>query len=138
MQNRLALDVILAKEGRACRLLKVQEFCTYIPDNSKDLQRYIGNITEIHREIRSLTEEGGGGVLEEIGKGFGVVGSWFASLGRGILGYVLKPLIIAVVCVIILWGLVRGFKWYRSSQAERQMRQREARMKRLQEISTGV
>lgn len=133
MQNRLALDVILAKEGGVCKVLKIHECCTYIPDNSKDLRRYISNITEIRREIRSLTEGGGEGLLGEIGKGFGVVGSWFASQGRGILGYVLKPLIITIVCVIIIWGLFRTFKWYRASRAERQLRQREARLERLQD-----
>ena len=36
MQNRIALDMLLAEKGGTCAVIGV-ECCTYIPDNSEDI-----------------------------------------------------------------------------------------------------
>ncbi|XP_078521601.1 syncytin-2-like [Lissotriton helveticus] len=58
LQNRLALDVLLAKAGGVCKLLKVEQCCTYIPENSWDIRKYISNISEIHQDLRDLAADG--------------------------------------------------------------------------------
>ncbi|XP_078524943.1 endogenous retrovirus group 3 member 1 Env polyprotein-like [Lissotriton helveticus] len=47
LQNRLALDVLLAEEGGVCSMLTIQQCCTSIPDKSKSLEGYIRNITHL-------------------------------------------------------------------------------------------
>ncbi|XP_078521755.1 uncharacterized protein LOC144791000 [Lissotriton helveticus] len=130
LQNRLALDVLLAKEGGVCKALKVQECCTYIPDNSKPLEKYIQNITEIHHEIEDLTQVN---VWEKVGHGMSKVGGWFANLGKSFIWYILKPIIIIVICIITLWGLVRLYQWYRSNKLQRSMREQERRLAAMQD-----
>ncbi|XP_078518867.1 endogenous retrovirus group 3 member 1 Env polyprotein-like [Lissotriton helveticus] len=54
LQNRLALDTLLAKEGGVCRMLKAQHCCTYIPDKSVEIKRYVRNITNLEKELKPL------------------------------------------------------------------------------------
>ena len=58
MQNRLALDIILVKEGSVCQVIKVRECCTYIPDYNKIIQTYINNITNLTNSLHELKETG--------------------------------------------------------------------------------
>ena len=46
------LDIILAKEGGVCKAIKAKEFCIYIPDNSKLIDAYIYNITNLTKELK--------------------------------------------------------------------------------------
>ena len=49
LQNRMALDIVLADKGGTCAILK-QECCTYIPDSSKNISAYIQDIyTNVQR-----------------------------------------------------------------------------------------
>ncbi|XP_078520394.1 uncharacterized protein LOC144785288 [Lissotriton helveticus] len=130
LQNRLALDVLLAKEGGVCKVLKVQECCTYIPDNSKPLEKVIRNITDIHKEIEDLSREN---VWEKVGHGMSEVGGWISTLGKSFVWYILKPIIIILICGIILWGLVRVFKWYRAKRSERAQREQLQRLAAIQD-----
>ncbi|XP_078518501.1 endogenous retrovirus group 3 member 1 Env polyprotein-like [Lissotriton helveticus] len=54
LQNRLALDTLLAKEGGVCRMLKSQHCCTYIPDKSVEFKGYVKNITHLEKELKPL------------------------------------------------------------------------------------
>ena len=58
LQNRLALDILLANEGGVCCLLKVQQCCTYIPDPSKEIGRYINNLTGVSNDAKKMAKEG--------------------------------------------------------------------------------
>ena len=43
MQNRIALDMILAAEGGTCAVIG-KECCTYIPDNSEKIQDVVQHV----------------------------------------------------------------------------------------------
>ena len=43
MQNRVALDVLLAAHGGTCAVIGT-ECCTYIPDNSEEIDNLAGKI----------------------------------------------------------------------------------------------
>ena len=49
LQNRLALDILFAKEAGVCCVLRVQQCCTYIPDKSSEVDGYIRNISSFSR-----------------------------------------------------------------------------------------
>lgn len=56
MLNPLALDILLAKEGDVCKVLKVKRYCTFIPDDSPISNFYIRNLKNVSRELQSLEE----------------------------------------------------------------------------------
>ncbi|XP_078502724.1 uncharacterized protein LOC144761137 [Lissotriton helveticus] len=97
MQNRI--DILLAKEGGVCGILKVQHCCTYIPDKSQNIQRFIKNNTELHKEITPLEVDG---VLKKLGKSFSAVKKWFVELGISLVGKVLIPITIVIMIALIL------------------------------------
>lgn len=58
MQKCLALDILLEKESRVCEVFKVREYCTFIPDNSRVINAYVLNITNVSCEVKSFEEYG--------------------------------------------------------------------------------
>lgn len=58
MRNRLALDILLAKEAGVFRLVKGKQCCIYIPAKSRNLKSYIKNITDLSKDLKRLKSDG--------------------------------------------------------------------------------
>lgn len=76
IQNQLALHILLPKEGRVCRLLKVQHCCAYVPDRTKDLDDFIKNISDLNKDLKN-------GAWETISRGLSSATNWLGNLGNG-------------------------------------------------------
>ena len=53
LQNRLALDILLAKEGGACHMLHAQQCCTYVPDKSSEINKFI-IVSHVSKDLKEL------------------------------------------------------------------------------------
>ncbi|XP_061440825.1 uncharacterized protein LOC133364399 [Rhineura floridana] len=85
LQNRLALDYLLAKEGGVCGLLNLTECCLKIDDNGEVVK-------EIATKIKVLTHAP---VQTWKGINLGSWGSWFNWLGG------MKTMIVLVVLILL-------------------------------------
>ena len=68
MQNRLALDIILAKEGGVWKVINAKECCIYIPDNFKLIQAHITNISNLTETLHELKTTDFWEVIGSLGK----------------------------------------------------------------------
>uniref|UniRef100_UPI00398F07D9 endogenous retrovirus group PABLB member 1 Env polyprotein-like n=1 Tax=Pristiophorus japonicus TaxID=55135 RepID=UPI00398F07D9 len=93
LQNRMALDYLLAKEGGTCALIG-EECCTYIPDKSEE----IGSLAEYIRKkvIEYKQTVGQDGITL-----WGWASGWLGSLGKS----VVQGLIIFLLIVFALYLL---------------------------------
>ncbi|KAJ1172116.1 hypothetical protein NDU88_003966 [Pleurodeles waltl] len=66
LQNRLALDILLAKSGGVCKMLNERHCCSFIPDNSKKIRSMLTDLTKDSADLKDLKEPG---VWEKFGKG---------------------------------------------------------------------
>ncbi|KAJ1115940.1 hypothetical protein NDU88_004160 [Pleurodeles waltl] len=97
LQNRLALDILLAKSGGVCKMINERHCCAFIPDNSKKIR---GMLTNLTRDSADLKEPG---VWEKVGKGITQVGNWFSSIWNGVLAKILVGSLIVLICLLGLW-----------------------------------
>ncbi|KAJ1124947.1 hypothetical protein NDU88_003392 [Pleurodeles waltl] len=58
LQNRLALDILFAKDGGVCKMLGARHCCTYIPDNSVKIKTMLANLTKESADLKELKEPG--------------------------------------------------------------------------------
>ncbi|KAJ1109472.1 hypothetical protein NDU88_006832 [Pleurodeles waltl] len=58
LQNRLALDILLAKDGGVCKMIGARHCCTYIPDNSVKIKTMLANLTKESADLKELKEPG--------------------------------------------------------------------------------
>ncbi|KAJ1208902.1 hypothetical protein NDU88_004285 [Pleurodeles waltl] len=86
LQNRLALDILLAKSGGVCKMLNERHCCSFIPDNSKKIRNMLTNLTRDSTDLKDLKELG---VWEKFGKGIARVGSWFTNIWNGVLAKIM-------------------------------------------------
>ncbi|KAJ1167949.1 hypothetical protein NDU88_008334 [Pleurodeles waltl] len=95
IQNRLALDTILAKEGGVGAVIP-QECCVYTPDNSGNVRK---EIEEIKKE-----EEGAGKVADGTGIGgmLDRIAAWFMGWGT----WLVEVLVIGIVALITICVLI--------------------------------
>ncbi|KAJ1163726.1 hypothetical protein NDU88_004179 [Pleurodeles waltl] len=76
IQNRIPLDIILAKEDGICHVIH-QSCCAHIPDNSDKTNKAIGNIKKVQEEAKNVhTSTDLGGILGTLGAWFGNWTSW--------------------------------------------------------------
>lgn len=99
LQNRFALDILLAKEGGVCVMLKVQNCCTYIPDKSKEIGGYIKNITKLHEKLKPLEVDS---VWERLTKIRTSIGTWFADIGKSPVGQIILPLVGIIIIIVLV------------------------------------
>ncbi|KAJ1187607.1 hypothetical protein NDU88_004382 [Pleurodeles waltl] len=98
IQNRLALDFILARAGGVCNVIH-QECCVLIPDNSGNVRMEIGKIEVVEEGARKVADVTDvteiGGILKDIAAWFRGWGSWLIEvLVVGIVGFI-------ILCVLI-------------------------------------
>ncbi|KAJ1167480.1 hypothetical protein NDU88_007871 [Pleurodeles waltl] len=105
LQNRLALDILLAKDGGVCKMLGARHCCTYIPDNSVKIKTMLANLTKESADLKELKEPG---VWEKVGKGLASVGNWIGGIWNGILLKIIQGILIVLICIFGIWGIKRG------------------------------
>ncbi|KAJ1210872.1 hypothetical protein NDU88_006234 [Pleurodeles waltl] len=105
LQNRLALDILLAKDGGVCKMIGARHCCTYIPDNSVKIKTMLANLTKESADLKELKEPG---VWEKVGKGLASVGHWIGGIWNGILLKIIEGILIVIICVFGIWGIKRG------------------------------
>ncbi|KAJ1152599.1 hypothetical protein NDU88_005374 [Pleurodeles waltl] len=96
IQNRLALDIILARASGVCQVIH-QECYVYIPDNSGNVRKAIGEIKKVEegaRKVADVTDVGG--ILNDIA-------AWFRGWGA----WLIEVLVVGIVGLITLCVLIR-------------------------------
>ncbi|XP_067825942.1 endogenous retrovirus group PABLB member 1 Env polyprotein-like [Heptranchias perlo] len=92
LQNRMALDYLLAEKGGTCALIG-SECCTYIPDNSENITNLAKHIRNEVKKLRQTPREGW---LDWL---FGT--SWGAYLVHGLVILIAAILIFAITVLSI-------------------------------------
>lgn len=94
LQNRMALDFVLAAEGGTCALIG-SKCCTYIPDTSEDITNLVSHI---RKEVKKLEQP----ELFSLGKW---ATSWIGSIGTSIvqgIAYTLVYLLVIIMIILLL------------------------------------
>uniref|UniRef100_A0A452IJY2 Uncharacterized protein n=1 Tax=Gopherus agassizii TaxID=38772 RepID=A0A452IJY2_9SAUR len=92
LQNRQALDYVLASQGGVCALIG-DECCTYVPDNSVDINRHILSAEQAFSQWKAQ---------EQAPSLFESLFNWLPNLG-GVGSELIRFLIIGVVlCLLVL------------------------------------
>ena len=95
LQNRLALDYVLASQGGTCAIVG-SECCTYIPDDSE-------NITPLADHIRRVAK-----TIQDEGNQYhnynppGWLGQWFGSWGSYLMHGLIVLIVIVIACCICM------------------------------------
>ncbi|XP_048827593.1 syncytin-1-like [Brienomyrus brachyistius] len=93
LQNRMALDLLLAEKGGVCAIVG-RECCTYIPDSTQAVQ----DLEDVvHKQMSEVHKEHG---LFEYSWDY-----WFSSLIPGLSG-VFRPLVFSVVLLLVVLLLI--------------------------------
>ena len=90
LQNRMALDIILADRGGTCGVIQAQ-CCTYIPDVRNNVTAYVN---DIYKQVATLKEPPSWNL-----------DAWLKSWGGTSLAYfiqILMPFLIPVICICIV------------------------------------
>nr|XP_021323465.1 uncharacterized protein LOC110438088 [Danio rerio]XP_021330366.1 uncharacterized protein LOC110439296 [Danio rerio] len=97
MQNRLALDMLLAERGGVCSLVGESQCCTYVPADDEDLGR-VGQAVKAMKRISSQVYED---EMKErnFNWGWGFLESLFGSLAPYV--SMVVPVLIIFLCVCI-------------------------------------
>ena len=103
LQNWLALDYILASKGGVCALIG-KECCTYIPDNSKEIQDLSKHI---RKEAAKLHESDNWNL-----------NSWFSSIFSSLGSTVIHSLLILVVVFTVVYLVFMIIQCYISHAAK--------------------
>uniref|UniRef100_A0A8C5MGP3 Uncharacterized protein n=1 Tax=Leptobrachium leishanense TaxID=445787 RepID=A0A8C5MGP3_9ANUR len=90
LQNRMALDYLLAAEGGVCQRIG-SSCCSWIPDNSGAIHHELDNLEEVQSHIREKAH----GLFDGWDWSLGI-GSWLGSMGKSILAGLLMQLIYAM------------------------------------------
>lgn len=93
LQNRMALDMLLAEKGGTCALIG-SECCTYIPDTSENITNLVSHI---RKEVRKLTHPT-------------PFPSWLTSWLGGWGQWFMHGLIIVIVICVIIWIVFQFMK----------------------------
>ncbi|XP_063781864.1 uncharacterized protein LOC134931921 isoform X1 [Pseudophryne corroboree] len=109
LQNRMALDQLLAAEGGTCAVVE-QGCCTYIEDHRAEISAHLSKVGELQKEMRRLGASEGWDPL-------GWLGGSIAKLFSGVLQcIVFAALIVGIIYLTIKCGPVvcvqcgKGFK----------------------------
>lgn len=116
--NHMGLDILFASQGGLCKVIE-QECCTYIQDNSYDIENHLEAVEKLQGKVHDISNhtldlsEWGGGILSWLNplswfKGIGEVFKTFLIGLLKILGVILG----AILCVylsfkIIMWSCMR-------------------------------
>ncbi|KAJ1192346.1 hypothetical protein NDU88_001657 [Pleurodeles waltl] len=125
LQNRLALDILLAKDGGVCKMLGTRHCCTYIPDNSGQIRKMLTNLTNESADLKELKEPG---VWEKVGKGFASVGNWLSNIWNGLLLKIVKGILIVLICLLGIWGIWKAIKILKTRNKRRREEKIENKM----------
>ncbi|KAM9311527.1 LOW QUALITY PROTEIN: uncharacterized protein PAF06_009345 [Gastrophryne carolinensis] len=99
LQNRMALDYLLAIEGGTCAIIG-EECCTWIEDSHDPIEAHINKVKELQKRARDISKEGWNPF------------SWVGSIGvwlNNILSDLLKPIVVVIGLVLlflIAWKLL--------------------------------
>ncbi|KAJ1116394.1 hypothetical protein NDU88_004608 [Pleurodeles waltl] len=96
MQNRLALDIVLAKDGGVCHVIH-QECCIYIPDNSGNVRKAIGDMEKVEKGAKEVSD------VTDVGGIPGDIAAWFCGWGS----WLIEVLVVGIVALITLCVLAR-------------------------------
>ncbi|KAM4702890.1 uncharacterized protein WCC33_011431 [Rhinophrynus dorsalis] len=97
LQNRMALDYLLAIEGGTCAIIG-EECCTWVEDSRDPIEAHWNKVKELQHKARDISKEGWNPF-----SWLGSIGTWFNNM----LSDLLRPIV--VVIGLILLGLF-GFK----------------------------
>uniref|UniRef100_A0A8C5WFR5 Uncharacterized protein n=1 Tax=Leptobrachium leishanense TaxID=445787 RepID=A0A8C5WFR5_9ANUR len=99
LQNRLALDYLLAAQGGVCQLVGIGDSCcTYIKDQSGAIEHDMDELDEVRARLRKAPT----GVFEGFDWTFGL-GSWIGNLGKKILmGCIVVLFIFIAIYVFVM------------------------------------
>ena len=99
MQNRIALDVLLAAQGGTCAVIG-SECCTYIPNNSEEIDNLAGKIKAEGAKYHDSNK--GWNFESSLDKMFGGWGAWMLHiLFIGLIMFIAIVVIIACIRAII-------------------------------------
>ncbi|KAL2102117.1 hypothetical protein ACEWY4_001285 [Coilia grayii] len=92
LQNRLALDIVLAAKGGTCAVIE-QECCTFVPDTSQDVDKFV---TDIYKQVSTLKTD-----LQTGSKGWSLT-EWISSWGGALLGQIFQIAVPILLCVALI------------------------------------
>ncbi|XP_072706694.1 uncharacterized protein [Ciconia boyciana] len=104
LQNRLALDLLLAKKRGLCGYLKLdrEHCCVHIPNVTEDLNKQIDQIKEVAKGTRELRESAENNWINKILQGEWSLTGWLASLVQSLI-----IIIIVIMIVVMLIGCMK-------------------------------
>ncbi|XP_053564783.1 uncharacterized protein LOC128654724 [Bombina bombina] len=103
LQNRMALDYLLAAEGGVCQRIH-QQCCVYIEDNTGKIKHDLHRLEEVQKHIREVHDDSFSKWLKDFDWTFGL-GGWLGSLGQTIV----KWLLISLACLCGIFIIVKMF-----------------------------
>ncbi|XP_069790595.1 endogenous retrovirus group PABLB member 1 Env polyprotein-like isoform X1 [Narcine bancroftii] len=107
LQNRMALDFLLAKQGGTCAVVG-SECCSYVPDVSTNVSDIVQHVSKSVRELQRLGIVAHNDSLSLGWNPFSWLTGTFGGLGHNILRWLL-PLLLIFVLIIVLVSFFRSF-----------------------------
>uniref|UniRef100_A0A8C5PDU7 Uncharacterized protein n=1 Tax=Leptobrachium leishanense TaxID=445787 RepID=A0A8C5PDU7_9ANUR len=99
LQNRMALDYLLAADGGVCARIG-SSCCSWIPDNSGAIHHELDNLEEVQSHIREKAQ----GLFDGWDWSLGI-GSWLGSMGESILAGLLVVLVM-IFSIYLIYKLI--------------------------------
>ncbi|XP_040288807.1 endogenous retroviral envelope protein HEMO-like [Bufo bufo] len=99
LQNRMALDYLLAIEGGTCAVIG-EECCTWVEDSHDPIEAHMNKVKELQQKARDIAKEGWNPF-----SWMGSIGVWFNNM----ISDLLKPIVVVIGLVLVLliaWKLL--------------------------------
>ncbi|KAM4808155.1 syncytin-2-like [Rhinophrynus dorsalis] len=92
LQNRMALDYLLAIEGGTCAIIG-EECCTWVEDSRDPIEAHLSKVKELQNKARDIFKEGWNPF-----SCMGSIGTWFNNM----LADLLKPIVVIIGLILDL------------------------------------